>query len=149
MTASLRTRPTALFAALAALLVSERAPAQMTPLRDLRETSASATFFGITQSLAEYPPAPFAYFSSTLAPLVDNPDPEGRDSAARAPFRSPTSSCQGSTPTAPPGASGSFTRTGPIARFPSRASSSASIPAFSTSSTRGSTPGIRAPATAG
>ena len=38
-----------------------------------RENSAHAADFGITQTLIDHPPAPFAYFSSYLNPI----DPEG------------------------------------------------------------------------
>jgi len=60
-----------------ALLPAAGARAQMIPLADVRENSADATAFGITDAQFHYPPAPFAYWEDNASAHVDNPDPEG------------------------------------------------------------------------
>jgi hypothetical protein len=77
MTIRTTSRLAAPFVAMAALLVPDAAPAQMTPLIDNRQTFAEASLLGNTVTLAEQPAAPFAYFESYLDALAENPDPNG------------------------------------------------------------------------
>jgi hypothetical protein len=76
-----------LVATLVMLCPGKAVVAQMIPIEDTRECSAAVDFLGVLDSKFEYPPAPFAAFSSTINILVENPDPDGGGSAQASAFQ--------------------------------------------------------------
>jgi FlgD Ig-like domain len=71
----------------AALLALGRAQAQMIPIDDVRECAVTVDFQGASDAKFEYPPGPFAHWSTVVSVLVENPDPEGPGSSSAAAFQ--------------------------------------------------------------
>ncbi len=76
MKSPLRVKLAALIVAFASTLAPGIAQAQMIPLQDFRVITADVTFLGIIDNDLDQPPAPFAYFESTVGAYVEHPDPE-------------------------------------------------------------------------
>lgn len=71
MNSPLAAKLVALFVTLAATFAPVLALAQMIPIQDGRETSARATYQGITESLEDLPPTPYSYWQSFLGAYVE------------------------------------------------------------------------------
>ena len=87
MTAGHGSRRLVSLCGIAAILSLGRAHAQMIPIEDVRECSATVDFLGVLDTKFEYPPAPFAAFSSVIYILVENPDPDGGGSSGADAFQ--------------------------------------------------------------
>ena len=77
----------ALGASFVVLLAGGKAEGQMIAIQDVRECSADVSFQGATDERFEYPPAPFAYWSTVFEVTVENPDPEAGGSCGAATFQ--------------------------------------------------------------
>lgn len=73
--------------ALVLLLAAAPARAQLVPLEDDRFTEGLVHFLGLTENPVDHPSAPFAWFTSFLDPLIEDPDPNGSGSCRASAFQ--------------------------------------------------------------